>query len=89
MVYCGGVEGGRVCVTTYLRHTHAPPTLYKQRGNQHYAKKEFAEALAAYDAAIALDEGNMTFRTNKVNTRVCMRYYPPHHYHRRRVYVRL
>jgi hypothetical protein len=28
-------------------------------------KKEFAEALEAYDAAIALDEGNMTFRTNK------------------------
>lgn len=46
-------------------HAHTHPK-HAQRGNKHYAKKEFAEALAAYDAAIALDEGNMTFLTNKV-----------------------
>jgi len=26
--------------------------------------------MAAYDAAIALDEGNMTFRTNKVHNAI-------------------
>lgn len=45
----------------------------------------------AYDAAIALDEGNMTFRTNKVRVLLkvyAVQCYPSHHYHRR-VYVSL
>lgn len=37
----------------------------KERGNKHYSKKEFTEALAAYDEAIATDPTNMSFRTNK------------------------
>ncbi len=37
----------------------------KERGNKHYVKKEFAEALAAYDEAIATDPTNMSFLTNK------------------------
>ncbi|CAM9370835.1 unnamed protein product [Chrysoparadoxa australica] len=37
----------------------------KVRGNAHYAKKEFAEAVAAYDAAIALDSTNMKYLNNK------------------------
>lgn len=37
----------------------------KERGNKHYVKKEFAEALAAYDEAFASDPTNMSFLTNK------------------------
>jgi stress-induced-phosphoprotein 1 len=37
----------------------------KERGNQHYVKKEFTEALAAYEEAIEKDPSNMAFLTNK------------------------
>jgi stress-induced-phosphoprotein 1 len=37
----------------------------KERGNDLYKKKQFDEALAAYDEAIALDPTNMTFLNNK------------------------
>ncbi|TFJ85938.1 hypothetical protein NSK_002758 [Nannochloropsis salina CCMP1776] len=37
----------------------------KERGNQHYMKKEFVEALAAYEDAIVKDPSNMAFLTNK------------------------
>lgn len=65
-------------VNKYLHRRRNAPTYTPQRGNQHYAKKEFAEALAAYDAAIALDEGNMAFRTNKVRLDYrCVCHHPP------------
>jgi len=38
---------------------------HKERGNAHYKKKEFKEALAAYEEAIATDPTDMTFLTNK------------------------
>ena len=37
----------------------------KDEGNTLYKSKQFDEALAAYDAAIALDPSNMTFLNNK------------------------
>jgi len=37
----------------------------KTRGNNLYKSKKFEEALAAYDEAIACDETNMTFLSNK------------------------
>eukprot|EP00624_Nannochloropsis_granulata_P006849 evm.model.NODE_526_length_7345_cov_21.990469.3 len=37
----------------------------KERGNKHYVKKEFSEALAAYEEAIEKDPSNMAFLTNK------------------------
>jgi stress-induced-phosphoprotein 1 len=37
----------------------------KVQGNKHYQAKEFDQALAAYDEAIALDPTNMTFLSNK------------------------
>jgi len=37
----------------------------KEEGNAHYKAKRFAEALASYDAAIALDPKNMAFLLNK------------------------
>jgi len=37
----------------------------KDEGNQLFKQKKFNEALEAYDAAIALDETNMTFLNNK------------------------
>lgn len=37
----------------------------KERGNNLYKKKQFDDALAAYDEAIALDPTNMTFVNNK------------------------
>ncbi len=37
----------------------------KLRGNDLYKSKQFDEALAAYDEAIALDPTNMTFHSNK------------------------
>mmetsp|Transcript_20899 Transcript_20899/g.25341 ORF Transcript_20899/g.25341 Transcript_20899/m.25341 type:complete len:428 (+) Transcript_20899:543-1826(+) len=38
---------------------------HKERGNAHYKKKEFKEALAAYDEAIATDPTEMTYLTNR------------------------
>merc|ERR1719502_379480 len=37
----------------------------KEEGNTHYKAKRFVEAIAAYDAAIALDPKNMAFLLNK------------------------
>jgi len=37
----------------------------KEEGNGHYKAKRFDEAIAAYDAAIALDPKNMAFLLNK------------------------
>jgi len=37
----------------------------KEEGNELYKKKQFAEAIAAYDEAIKLDPKNMTFHSNK------------------------
>mmetsp|Transcript_38757 Transcript_38757/g.51066 ORF Transcript_38757/g.51066 Transcript_38757/m.51066 type:complete len:586 (-) Transcript_38757:388-2145(-) len=37
----------------------------KKRGNDHYTKKEFEQALVCYDEAIALDPTNMQFYNNK------------------------
>lgn len=37
----------------------------KAAGNAHYKKKEFAEALARYDAAIAIDGENIAYLNNK------------------------
>ena len=37
----------------------------KEKGNELYKSKKFAEALAAYDEAIALDPTNMTYLNNK------------------------
>lgn len=37
----------------------------KEEGNEFYKKKEFDQALAAYDEAIQLDPTNMTFLSNK------------------------
>lgn len=37
----------------------------KEKGNKHYSKKEFVEALSAYDEAIEFDPTNMSFLTNK------------------------
>jgi stress-induced-phosphoprotein 1 len=37
----------------------------KQQGNDLYKAKNFDEALAAYDEAIAIDPGNMTYLSNK------------------------
>lgn len=39
--------------------------LKKEEGNEFYKKKEFENALAAYDEAIAIDPTNMTFLSNK------------------------
>ncbi len=37
----------------------------KERGNAHYKKKEFDEAIACYDEAIVLDPTNMAYLNNK------------------------
>lgn len=37
----------------------------KAVGNEHYKKKQFAEALAAYDEAIALDDQELVYHNNK------------------------
>ncbi len=37
----------------------------KERGNAHYKKREFDEAIACYDEAIALDPTNMAYLNNK------------------------
>ena len=37
----------------------------KEKGNQAYKRKDFATALAHYDAAFLLDPTNVTFLTNK------------------------
>ena len=37
----------------------------KAKGNAHYKKKEFDEAIKCYDAAIALDDTDISFLTNR------------------------
>jgi stress-induced-phosphoprotein 1 len=37
----------------------------KAKGNTHYKNKEFGEAIRCYDAAIALDDSDISFLTNR------------------------
>ncbi|KAL3934523.1 MAG: hypothetical protein SGBAC_009774 [Bacillariaceae sp.] len=47
------------------KETQRDARLKKEAGNELYKKKEFEQALAAYDEAIAIDPTNMTFLSNK------------------------
>jgi len=47
----------------------------KEKGNDLYKKKQFDEALAAYNEAIALDPTNMTFLNNKAAVYFTMKKY--------------
>lgn len=44
----------------------------KERGNALYKKRQFQEALAAYDEAFALDPTNLLYLNNKAGDRRCM-----------------
>lgn len=48
-----------------VKETQKEARLKKEEGNKLYQKKEFEQALAAYDEAIAIDPTNMTFWSNK------------------------
>jgi len=47
------------------KETQRDARMKKEAGNELYKKKEFAQALAAYDEAIAIDPTSMTFLSNK------------------------
>jgi len=52
-----------------------PALAAKEKGNHHYKKKEFNEALAAYTEAIALEPTNITFLNNRAAVHLMMKNY--------------